>query len=105
MFSNLASVLHDAILARHADDDAWLTVSPVVEMVADGCMINEEGIEVRGLGVVANRSEFGRYSPTVVTKVIGETLPEVAPAGIDSDVWAAAIDRARGHFLRSPLER
>lgn len=95
LFGNLGSLLTDATSARQADDGAWLSGARVREMVADGYVITDAGIEVRGHGIAAEPSEFGRYEHG---KVVGSNVPALGPNPTDLDVWDGAVARGRGYF-------
>lgn len=75
-FANLADIIRDAILARRAADGAWLSGSPVIELVANGLAITIDGVDARGHpGHVAARGEFGRYDARVISKIVGYSVP------------------------------
>lgn len=61
LFRNVSTLLADAIAGRQGDDGAWLDVSPAFEMIHDGWVATEEGLRVRGVGLVAPSKDFGRF--------------------------------------------
>lgn len=104
-FGNLGSIVRDAMLARRAADGAWMSGSPVIELVADGLAITRNGVEVRGQagGPQVGRDLFGQFDPRVPSRIVGYRAPSVPPEGIEKDVWDSAIGRATGHFVNSQV--
>ena len=101
LFGNLASVLTDATSGRQADEDAWLSGSRVREMVADGYIITEAGVEVRDYGIVVRPEHFGYYDN--FGNVLKSSVPDLPPNGIDLEIWATVVERAQGYFVTRPL--
>lgn len=99
-FANLADIVRDAILARRAADGAWLSGSPVIELVANGLAITIDGVDARGHpGHVAARGDFGRYDTRVISKIVGYSVPPDPPEGITKAAWDSAVGRATGHYV------
>lgn len=102
LFRNVRSFLEAATAGRNADADAWLSTSPARELVVDGWIITERGIEVRGRGVVVPRQHFGRYIPGS-NSVQGERISLLAPPGIDQAIYSEALVRAKPFMLGNPF--
>lgn len=102
LFRNVRSFLQAATAGRNADADAWLSTSPARELVVDGWIITERGIEVRGRGVVVPRQHFGRYIPGS-NSVQGERISLTAPPDVDQAIYSEALMRAKPFMLGNPF--
>ncbi|MDT0115909.1 hypothetical protein Q9R20_02810 [Microbacterium sp. PRF11] len=99
-FENLAGVVGDAILARRAADGAWLSGSPVIELVSNGLAITTEGVDARGVdGHAAERAQFGSYDSRVVSNIVGYRVSHDPPDGVTNEAWLSALGRATGHYV------
>lgn len=96
LFSNLSRVLRDATIAREHRDERWLSGDSVREMITNDCFLSDAGVEVRGHGVVSQRTEFGRIRDNRTLEDFSvRTEP---PAGTPSDVWERAVQRGKDQF-------
>ncbi len=93
-FENLRSGLDDAILGREHADGAWLSGEPVYEVISDGWVITDSGLEVRGYGVVIERDAFGGFDRTTKR----EDAAGEAPEGLDSELWEVAKEAGASHL-------
>lgn len=102
LFRNIGLFLVAATAGRNADTDAWLSTSPAHELIIDGWIITERGIEVRGRGVVVPRYKFGRFVPGT-NSVQGEKVSLTAPTGVDQATYSEALVRAKPFMLGNPF--
>lgn len=102
LFRNVALFLDAAAAGRNGDTDAWLTTAPAHELVFDGWIITENGVEARGHGVIVPRFKFGRRIPGT-DGVQGEKIDTDPPLGVDEDIYAEAVNRARPFLLSRPF--
>lgn len=99
-FNNLRTALREAVLSRTANPEGWLTNTPVFEMVADGWMITDGGIEVRGHGIVIRRDQ---YPHNVPGRERASYRVGAAPDHLDSATWDFAAERG-GSYLTGPID-
>ena len=93
-FDNLRSGLDDAIVGREHADGAWLSGEPVYEVIADGWLITDRGLEVRGHGVVIERDEFAGFDRTSEREDnVGDP-----PEGLNSELWERAKEAGADHL-------
>ena len=102
LFLNIGRFLAAATAGRDGDPDAWLSTSAAHELVADGWIITERGIEVRGRGVLVPRFRFGTYVSGTNT-VTGRKLSLSAPEGVDQAIYSEALVRAQPFMLDRPF--
>ncbi len=102
LFRNIRSFLEAATAGRNADVDAWLSTSPARELIVDGWIITERGIEVRGRGILVPRQYFGRYARGT-NRVEGERVSLTAPEGVDPAIYSEALVRAKQFMLGNPF--
>lgn len=101
LFDQLATALHEAMLARSEPSQAWIR-GRLYEWLIDGWAITDEGLENReghglakevfpdpGLDALA----AGRRTPV-------KRFEPASPAGVDPDFWELAIERSRPNFGR-----
>jgi hypothetical protein len=101
LFWNLSYVLGDALLSRRAAPGAWhSTTAPVIEMVLEGCVMTDDGIEILDHGLVVKRSDFGFYLPSD-PKIGGydESIPP-RPESVNAALWNELIRRGEFHYRR-----
>ena len=102
MFTWLADALAETMRARIGMDHAWLS-GRLDEWIADGWAITDMGLESReGVRVAAHEFPDARFNALPAA----EKTPPVkfsppAPAGVDADLWAFAIERSRHKFSGS----
>jgi hypothetical protein len=98
LFTNISSLLGDAVAARQGDGAAWLSGRPVIEMVRDGWIATEGGIEVRGHGTVAHRKMFGSYA-LGSNRIVNQRVSREPPDGLHAETWRVSVERA-GRYYR-----
>jgi hypothetical protein len=98
-FENLRNVLEDAIKAREGDTSAWLSGGRVFELVSDGCVITEKGVEFRDVGIPIQPRNFSLFG----TASAGDARNIERPVSISEEVWDHAITRARTYFAKRQL--
>jgi len=102
LFRNIRSFLEAATAGRNAEVDAWLSTSPAHEFIADGWIITERGIEVRGRGVLVPRQYFGHYVRGT-NRAQGERVSLTAPEDVDPAIYSEALVRAKAFMLGNPF--
>ncbi|WP_406636930.1 hypothetical protein [Pseudarthrobacter quantipunctorum] len=90
-FTNLASTLKEAVSSRRGDE-SWQSGGSVGELISDGWILTENGVEARGHGIVATPAELS--PPSSVTERQAWKLPD-KPEWADSDVWKTAMQRGQ----------
>ncbi|MDR6989121.1 hypothetical protein J2Y66_003636 [Paenarthrobacter nitroguajacolicus] len=88
-FRNLAIVLKEAIAARRGDE-SWQSGGSVVELISDGWVLTENGVEVREHGIVATPKELTK--PFAIEDRQKWSLPE-KPEWAELDVWEKSMER------------
>jgi hypothetical protein len=89
---HVVRALDEGLSGRRGDEGAWRSASPLREVVTDGWVLTDAGLEVRRHGVVLEASSAP--SPLV------EWRPD-PPEGLDPELWKAAVLRLDGQY-RSP---
>ena len=98
LFQNLSVALRDALLRRRAASDEWDSTEPLIEMVSDGVLITDAGIEVRGHGLLVRRTAFGWYDPgDPEIGIYGQSIPD-RPDVIDEATWSELVKRGSYHL-------
>ena len=90
-FTNLALTLKEAMSARRGDD-SWQSGGSVRELLSDGWILTENGVEARGHGIVATPGQL--VPPFSISERQAWKLPD-KPEWADSDVWETAMQRGR----------
>ncbi|MEK8229382.1 hypothetical protein NKG05_30925 [Oerskovia sp. M15] len=75
---HLTAALSAAVAARRADETSWFTSTPLLELVADGWALTQDGLEVRDHGLVLRERDIAALRGKG-TK--GAEVP--APEGLD----------------------
>jgi type II secretory pathway pseudopilin PulG len=96
---NLVAALDLALKSRAADDEGWLSGTPLYEWIAENLALSESGAELKDQGVVAPRSQFGHWSKGTSgsSRYIPTNLGP-APANVDKDMWDTIARRGDRYF-------
>jgi hypothetical protein len=93
-FKNLRALLKAAMEARQDVKGHWLTGAPVHEMVFNGWIITEAGVEILGHGVPITPEQYPHGSGRFRTRYkVG-----APPADVDSYLWGHAAERGVKYF-------
>lgn len=94
-FRNLSASVEQATLSRSGHANGWLQNTPLLEMVTDGWMITNGGVEVEGHGLVIPRDLYPHDVPGAqrTSYRVG-----AAPSGLDGPTWDFAAERGIHYF-------
>ncbi|WP_142057754.1 hypothetical protein [Pseudarthrobacter sp. B4EP4b] len=90
-FTNLALALKEAMSARRGDE-SWQSGGSVIELLTDGWILTENGVETRGHGIVATPPQF--TPPFSASERQAWRLPD-KPKWADPEVWKVAMQRGQ----------
>lgn len=99
LLHNISEFLVAAAAGRNADDGAWLSGEPAREMVAEGWIITDAGLEVRGHGLLVPRTDLGARDPRN-NMISAARVDPSAPDGLDQETYTVAVTRAKQSLLR-----
>lgn len=102
---NLHSLLHDAVSARRHDGGAWLSGASVRELLADGWVHTDAGIEVQGHGLAIEYQEPGAVDAAESIRnwedIERWNPPSSRPEWASEADWARAVKSLRARMSGS----